>query len=659
LVVLAETPAPPTEASAVAVLPLEVHGASLTPDESRAATELLAAECGMPTVPGAMLRAEIERRKLASYNTSFDASTQIALGNAIAAQKILVGQWLKLATRCHLTVALTDLRTELQELVLEEEVSCGPSELAKAIRAVGARLRSRAEQRADFRLELSEARKTRNPPTDEKGYVRIHARARGSPAERLEVWINGEQRGTVLNGFFTSELPIGHYVILLRVAGDTFVHQRLEIDLGSAGIELGKDRPIELLPVFGTLKLEGTPAEVRIKIDDNAEPVRLPWEKRLRMGRHVLTIEAPGYVPHEAEPLDIKPGQQVVVRYALKRNVGGLSVRGEPSNARVFIDDVDSGPLPFESTAMDVGPHVVELRAAGHHAERKMVTITLDGRTEVALSLSPKPARLKVEALARIGGEPGAVEADLFIDGQRVGTTPWKGTVVAEVDHEILLQMAGVRGPARRVRLEEGAEQAMVVEVPAAWGGASAGLLFDLPKGPWELRAGGVPLAPEEENKLRPGPTKVDLFLDGHKVAEVNRRLAPGTVEIVHVVARPRTNAELEFSQDFWGIRRWVAFGLTAAATGVAGHQLVAAHMAESQRDAAYAALRTAGVSLEVDAYRAAVVDREDARVRSETVAAFGLGAAAAFATWATIEWLWGEPTRGVLVGDGLEVNNP
>ncbi|MCC7386877.1 MAG: PEGA domain-containing protein [Deltaproteobacteria bacterium] len=644
------------QASEVVAVPrIIARDTRLSTDQAEKATTLLEVESGYRTIPRSQIRAWIDGQKAESYKACYDEACQIELGKAVAAQKILVSEWSAFGTDCVLTVRLIDLRTELAEVSTQAQGACTETGLRAAITEAGRRLRARTEQgHAAFQLDLSEAKRIKNPPTDDKGYLRIRSEAAGRPEERIEVWINGDLAGPVVHGLFTTELRVGHYLILLRTAGDRYAHERREVDLGKDGVRIPRDGVLTLRPIFGTLLFDGVPGEVTVSIDRQARTVRAPHREEIRSGKHEVVIEAPGHLPFGPTEIEVQPGEEHKVAYRLDRNAGGLSIVGSPSGAVVSIDGKRVGALPLSLSDVDIGDRTVEVEAPGHYREQRLVRVQRGATSTLELNLKAKRARLKVEAAATLQGETVPVEADVYVDGTRVGTTPWKDEVLAEVEHEVQLRLGELLGPSTRVALREGEERREVMPAPERWAGASASIRFDLVPGPWSVRSGSGALDPAEPNAVRPGRWPIELLLNGEKVGTAEVQAKPDQEVVLRVMERPRTPEELEHSAKLWTVRKWAATGATVVAAAFGMQQLITANIAASERDEAYAALRVASVPEEVSGYRSSVIDLEDSRDRSVTISAVALGAAAGLAVWAATEWLFGEPSVGTLIGDGV-----
>lgn len=437
-------------------------------------------------------------------------------------------------------------------------------------------------------------------------------------------------------------------------AGDRYAYERREIELGKEGARIPKEGVLTLRPVFGTIRLEGVPAEVTVTIDRQARNVRAPHHEEVRYGKHEILIEASGHLAYGPTTIEVEPGGTHQLSYRLDRNAGGLSIVGSPSGASVSIDGARVGELPMSRADVDIGDRMVAIEAPGYHGEQRLVRIERGKTSTLELSLKPKMARLKVEAIATLQGSEVPVEAEVYVDGARMGTSPWKDEVIAEVEHEVQLRLGELVGPSARLTLREGEEHREVLPAPERWAGASASIRFDLVPGPWSVRSGSGALDPDHPNAVRPGRWPITLLMNGKEVGTAELRAEPDREVVLRVTERPRTPEELARSTTAWTVRKWAATGAAIVAAAFGAQQLLTANIAASERDQAYAALRVASVPEEMSGYRSSVIELEDARTRSMTISTVAFSAAAGIALWAAAEWFLMEPTEGRLVGEGV-----
>lgn len=604
---------------------------------------------GLSTVPRSEIHDRLAQQQRESYKVCYDETCQIELGKAVAASKVLSATWARLGRGCVFGVKLYDLMSALTEFSTTADGTCDDDGIRSAIEEIGRALKARAQEGyGKFTLDLEEGRSINNLPTDEKGWLKVFAQAKGRPSEQIQVYVNGELAGS--GQPFMKQLKIGKYIVVLRTVGDRFAHERFDIELGTQGVRLPREGTISLKPVSGTLVIEGMPPQATALINGEPRAINGQLREERRYGTYEIVIEAPGYLPQSPQKVDLLPGQEISVPYHLVRNAGTISVTGTPAGAQVIIDQAPVGTIPLELHEAEVGDHVVEVQAPGHYPARKIASVKRGEGAEIQVVLKEKRARLQVEANAKVMGNPTPVEADVFLDGARIGTTPWKGEILAEVPHRLQLGLGRERTDTHQIEVPEGREQPEVVAVPATWGGAVSAVRFNLVPGPWELRSGATVLSADEPNQVRPGRVPIDLLLDGKALRHANLRLSPGEIAILKVEARPRTDSELESSMTAWRWRKWLTLVASLGSAAAGTEFMLRAHHDQTARDNALLALRTTNDPGAYDDARGQVISQESARGRDQLIGLACIGGAGALGLWSGIEWLFGEPERGDLV---------
>ena len=151
--------------------------------------------------------------------------------------------------------------------------------------------------------------------------------------------------------------------------------------------------------------------------------------------------------------------------------IGRLLVRSTPDDAQVFVDQYERGRTPATIRGLSRGPHTVRVVRDGYVAIERTVTIT-PGQPALSLTLdldasgpaafepvAPAPSASGTSA-SRGRGAPGAdsslegaldVEsrptgAEVYLDGARLGTTPFVLTNVGAGVHALSLERSGYRG---------------------------------------------------------------------------------------------------------------------------------------------------------------------------------------------------------------------
>ena len=154
-------------------------------------------------------------------------------------------------------------------------------------------------------------------------------------------------------------------------------------------------------------------------------PVMMEQPKPVQQPAQTQTkpIEQPAQVsPTPAE----KPTQP---QLPVKR--GSLVIISEPIGADVKVDDNPMGTTPLVLKDVPAGSYRIEVGLTHYETYQGEVDVKHQQMTEVREKLKPKPSALEVKS------QPTG--ATIWMDGKKVGVTPYKATVTADGEHEIIL----------------------------------------------------------------------------------------------------------------------------------------------------------------------------------------------------------------------------
>ena len=150
-------------------------------------------------------------------------------------------------------------------------------------------------------------------------------------------------------------------------------------------------------------------------------------EKEIRIG-----IELAGY-ESDAQQVTLTGGETLPWRVQLKKlperipTLATLKVTSTPVGATVSVDGSRIGNTPLDGHEVDTGPNgqkVVTLRVDLEGYEREVRQVTLRGGepASVTVRLKKRAVRIETKAVLDITSTPSG--AAVYLDGQRIGTTP-------------------------------------------------------------------------------------------------------------------------------------------------------------------------------------------------------------------------------------------
>ena len=301
-----------------------------------------------------------------------------------------------------------------------------------------------------------------NQVTDEKGYLVIKSDPPGAA-----ITLNGKEVGRTP---LQLDPMVGRYVIVGDL-GRLYHPARQELALTSKGAKV----TLTLARAFGVLNLQSTPAGADVWID-GVVVGKTPYVNRQQAsGAYKVRIEAVNHVPVTMDVV-VSDGQTTSREASLTRDLGGLAVASDPPGASILMDERPTGKTtPATFAVLKPGVHVIRLTLEAHGDVVERATVKRGEKTTVNVKMPPRTGLLKVTATF---ADAAPCEGELSVDGQPVGTTPWKGEVLAK-RHDVAVTCGG-RTATQSVTVEH--NQAQVVTLEVRGNGPDAGALSPSPR---------------------------------------------------------------------------------------------------------------------------------------------------------------------------------
>jgi len=150
---------------------------------------------------------------------------------------------------------------------------------------------------------------------------------------------------------------------------------------------------------------------------DGEQESRGNWQGRLMEGIYTIKAEKEKYAS-QSEQLKVTAGQDETVRFDLKGKTGKADVVTTPMEAEVYLDGERQGTTPLTISDLLIGEYNLEIEKEGFGSVTETITIQEDETVTVEKQL---PDAKEVTISSKISG------ADVYIDGNHVGETPYKG----------------------------------------------------------------------------------------------------------------------------------------------------------------------------------------------------------------------------------------
>lgn len=259
---------------------------------------------------------------------------------------------------------------------------------------------------------------------DGKGRILVHA-----DVPRAEVYLAGEKQSGSLP-LLLDDVTEGVHELEVRAPDGTSWKQ---------AVQVRADETAEV-----RAQLAGDAARVRVLSNvegarvylDGVEVGEAPADvDDVRPGEHVIEVRAPGYVSRE-ERIELEPGAAEVVKLDLEPGTGGdatLKIVSPVPEAMVFVNGERVGAVP-QSRDIHAGEHFVVVSKEGYRDFQERIEIR-PGQTITVT------AELRAVGEIRFISNPSG--AEVYLDGERIGTTPFTADDVTVGEHVVSMRAPG------------------------------------------------------------------------------------------------------------------------------------------------------------------------------------------------------------------------
>nr|MBA2543829.1 PEGA domain-containing protein [Deltaproteobacteria bacterium] len=173
------------------------------------------------------------------------------------------------------------------------------------------------------------------------------------------------------------------------------------------------------------IKIEGNPVGATIYLGSKDCPAvgRTPWTGKLAAGPVTVIVDHQGYEP-ETKLVTVTPKSKTSVFMILQRtNAGSVEVKADADpnvvGVAVTIDGQPQGTVPVTIKKVKSGRHLVEIAKPGFDPFQQWIEVQ-DGQTTLLMPV----LRPIVAAKGRMVIDADVPQAEVFVNGERKGTTP-------------------------------------------------------------------------------------------------------------------------------------------------------------------------------------------------------------------------------------------
>ena len=325
---------------------------------------------GFKLTPQSQVRERVVSLKRESHKDCFDQSCQIELGKAVAADKSLSSQLIKIGDVCSLQSQIYDLKTETTDVGAQAEGPCTVIGIKGCIDQVVAILKEGGVVPTAQRVQ-------------DLGKGGGSAKITSSPSG-AEVWLNDEFIG--ITPHIIHEKPSGTYKLRLELPDYVSNEATIVIKKGKETIHHR-----ELASNWGKISISSSPTGATVYLDDvlitdKTTPCVLD---RVTPGVHVVKFFLAGHSEGTARTSVVR-GKTASVAAKLEPMCGRLVVSssyggGSKCEGNLKIDGQIVGRTPWQGD-VSAGSHTVEVQCPKGKASQQ-VTVAHNGRSDVNIRI--------------------------------------------------------------------------------------------------------------------------------------------------------------------------------------------------------------------------------------------------------------------------------
>lgn len=270
------------------------------------------------------------------------------------------------------------------------------------------------------------------------------------------VWVDGVLEGTAP---IPIEVPAGRHQVEIKKEGFNDFTQWVNLKEG--------DR-VTLTPMLkakvvekpkGSLIVDADVPDAEVYVDGQLQPDTTPTiVENLVEGPHTVEVRKPPGTPWK-QVVVVEAGKRGKVNAQIASTMkttpkgGSVRVLSNVPDSEVWLDGVVKGRAPIDLTDIPPGKHIIEVRAKGYNPKEMEVSVNAGSsdilKFELVSSSAPATTTGKIAVIST------ATEAEVFIDGARIGTAPVEKDVPPG-EHFVVVQRQGYAKFEQKVAVEAG-----------------------------------------------------------------------------------------------------------------------------------------------------------------------------------------------------------
>ena len=278
-----------------------------------------------------------------------------------------------------------------------------------------------------------------------------------SEPSNARIFLDGKEAGTTPDTL-RSIIPGMHEVEVRK--------DRYEVWRESIDVKVGEENALTsvLQMKSGSIMIDSEPSDAKIYLDGKEAGTTPETITDLKPGKHMLEVKKARYEVWRKD-IEIEADAEKTLTAALQIKTGSIVIKSKPSKAKIFLDGKEVGVTPDIIRSVDPGTHEVEIRLDGYEIWSERLSVVADKEKAITSVLQIKTGSLMVES------EPA--KARIYLDGNKVGTTPDTIRYIVPGMHEIKVRMDGYEVWRESVEIEADMENAITALLRAKSGAVS------------------------------------------------------------------------------------------------------------------------------------------------------------------------------------------
>ncbi len=254
-----------------------------------------------------------------------------------------------------------------------------------------------------------------------------------------EVILDGQPRGTT--PLQLTQFASGAHRVSLRAPLYHDLQQEFRVTAGEA-----QTLTLRLEPAFGTLSVMCPVEGAQVYVDGESWGKAPVTRTRIPSGTHTVRVTQELYNDYQAST-QVRDAETTTVRADLSADFGTLKVRSTPAGASVRQGSRLLGTTPCE-LKLAPGSYAISIELQDHVSHSETVHLAIGDERQLA------PTLVRMTGSLRVISEP--LDAEVFLDGRRLGRAPLQENDLPTGDYELSVRMDDYASFTRRVTIEHG-----------------------------------------------------------------------------------------------------------------------------------------------------------------------------------------------------------